>query len=97
MVDEELWALIEQALPPWPERSPGPRPVDDQPCLQGLLFVPFTGVTCPQLAPELRFGSGQTRWRRLCWWTKAGVFDQVHRILGAEPHAAWRSDWTRAR
>ncbi|MET9463188.1 IS5/IS1182 family transposase, partial [Streptomyces canus] len=34
MVDDELWALIEPLLPPWPERSPGPRPVADRLCLQ---------------------------------------------------------------
>ncbi|MCX5424147.1 transposase [Streptomyces sp. NBC_00078] len=96
MVDDELWALIEPVLPPWPERSPGPRPVDDRLCLQGILFVLFTGITWQQLPPELGFGSGQTCWRRLCRWTEAGVFDQVHRILLAELHAARRIDWTRA-
>ncbi len=29
-VDDELWALIEPLLPPWPERSPGPRPVSSR-------------------------------------------------------------------
>ncbi|MCX4884029.1 transposase [Streptomyces sp. NBC_00847] len=96
MVDDELWALIEPVLPPWPERSPGPRPVDDRLCLQGILFVLFTGITWQQLPAELGFGSGQTCWRRLCRWTEAGVFDQVHRILLAELHAARRIDWTRA-
>ncbi|WP_405018052.1 IS5 family transposase [Kitasatospora sp. NBC_00070] len=96
MVDDELWALIGPVLPPWPERSPGPRPVDDRLCLQGILFVLFTGITWQQLPPELGFGSGQTCWRRLCRWTEAGVFDQVHRILLAELNAAGRIDWTRA-
>jgi hypothetical protein len=26
-VDDDLWTLIKPLLPPWPERSPGPRPV----------------------------------------------------------------------
>lgn len=30
IVDDDLWALIEPLLPPWPERSPGPRPVLDR-------------------------------------------------------------------
>ncbi|WP_443044548.1 transposase [Streptomyces sp. NBC_00343] len=38
-VDDDLWALIEPLLPPWPERSPGPRPVADRLCLQGVLYV----------------------------------------------------------
>ncbi|MFC9616986.1 hypothetical protein [Streptomyces sp. NPDC056938] len=28
-MDDDLWALIEPLLPPWPERSPGPKPVGD--------------------------------------------------------------------
>jgi hypothetical protein len=39
VVDDELWALIEPVLPPWPQQSPGPRPVEDRLCLQGILFV----------------------------------------------------------
>lgn len=33
IVDDDLWALIEPLLPPWSERSPGPRPVADRLCL----------------------------------------------------------------
>ncbi|MFD9444068.1 transposase [Streptomyces sp. NPDC060001] len=39
IVDDDLWARIEPLLPPWPERSPGPRPVADRLCLQGILYV----------------------------------------------------------
>ncbi|WP_432754014.1 transposase [Streptomyces sp. JL2001] len=38
-MDDDLWALIEPLLPAWPERSPGPRPVADRLCLQGILYV----------------------------------------------------------
>ena len=96
MVDDDLWALIAPLLPPWPERAPGPRPVDDRACLQGILFVLYTGITWHQLPPELGFGSGQICWRRLHRWSEAGVFDQLHRILLAELNAAGRIDWTRA-
>ncbi|MFJ8465014.1 transposase [Streptomyces swartbergensis] len=37
--DDELWALIEPLLPPWPQKAPGPKPVDDRLCLQGILYV----------------------------------------------------------
>ena len=63
VVDDALWAVIEPLLPKWPERSPGPRPVDDRRCLQGILFVLYTGITWQQLPLELGFGSGQTCWR----------------------------------
>ncbi|MEU8446015.1 transposase [Streptomyces microflavus] len=50
-----------------------------------------------QLLPlELGFGSGQTCWRRLERWQKAGVFDQLHQILLAELNAAGELDWSRA-
>ncbi|EFL00664.1 conserved hypothetical protein, partial [Streptomyces sp. SPB78] len=65
IVDDELWALVEPLLPPWPERSPGPRPVSDRLCLQGILFVLYNDIAWQLLPLELGFGSGQTCWRRL--------------------------------
>ncbi|MFD8941328.1 IS5 family transposase [Streptomyces californicus] len=96
MVDDDLWALIEPLLPPWPERSPGPRPVSDRLCLQGILFVLHNDVAWQLLPLELGFGSGQTCWRRLDRWQKAGVFDQLHQLLLAELNAAGELDWSRA-
>ncbi|MFF0262515.1 IS5 family transposase [Streptomyces microflavus] len=96
MVDDELWALIEPLLPPWPERSPGPRPVPDRLCLQGILFVLYNDIAWQLLPLELRLGSGQTCWRRLDRWQKAGVFDRLHRVLLAELNAAGELDWSRA-
>lgn len=95
-IDDELWELIEPILPPWPEKAPGPRPVPDRLCLQGILFVLYTGVGWEDLPQELGFGSGMTCWRRLERWTRARVFDQVHQILLARLNAANRIDWTRA-
>ncbi|GGV38132.1 hypothetical protein GCM10010495_64270 [Kitasatospora herbaricolor] len=88
--------MIEPVLPAWPERSPGPKPVSDRLCLQGILFVLHTGIPWQQLPLELGFGSGQTCWRRLERWQEAGVFDLLHRILLAELNAAGELDWSRA-
>ncbi|WP_247597536.1 IS5 family transposase [Streptomyces sp. RKND-216] len=96
IVDDELWSLIEPLLPPWPERSPGPRPVDDRLCLQGILYVLFNNISWQHLPLELGFGSGQTCWRRLDRWQEAGVFEELHRILLSELNAADELDWTRA-
>ncbi|MEU2800695.1 IS5 family transposase [Streptomyces sp. NPDC007117] len=96
IVDDDLWALIEPLLPPWPERSPGTRPVPDRLCLQGILFVLYNDIAWQLLPRELGFGSGQTCWRRLGRWQKAGVFDQLHRVLLAELNAAGELDWSRA-
>ncbi|MEV5426879.1 IS5 family transposase [Streptomyces althioticus] len=88
--------MIEPVLPPWPKQSPGPKPVPDRLCLQGLLFVLYTGIAWQQLPMELGFGSGQTCWRRLERWQAAGVFDELHRILLSELNAAGELDWSRA-
>lgn len=52
-MDDDLWALIEPLLPPCPERSPGPRPVDDRLCLQGLLYVLYDDIAWQLLPLEL--------------------------------------------
>ncbi|MFD9356053.1 IS5 family transposase [Streptomyces sp. NPDC060031] len=88
--------MIEPLLPPWPERSPGPRPVPDRVCLQGILYVLRNDIAWQLLPLELGFGSGQTCWRGLERWQKAGVFDQLHRILLAELNAAGELDRSRA-
>ncbi|AWL43009.1 hypothetical protein B9S64_26865 [Streptomyces sp. SM18] len=49
------------------------------------------------MSPELRFGSGQTCWRRLDRWQQAGLFKQLHRILLAKLNAAGALDWSRVR
>jgi hypothetical protein len=36
IVDDDLWAVIEPLPPSWPEWSPGPKPVPDRLCLQGI-------------------------------------------------------------
>ena len=96
IVDDGLWELIAPLLPPRPARAPGPRPVDDRRCLQGILFVLYTGIGWEDLPQELGFGSGMTCWRRLRRWTDAEVFDQLHRILLVGLPAAGAIDWSRA-
>jgi hypothetical protein len=73
-VDDDVWALIEPLRPPWPTRSPGPRPVGDRLCLQDVLYVLHQDVAWQLLPLELGFGSGQTCWRRLDRWQRAGAF-----------------------
>ncbi|MEV0092663.1 transposase [Streptomyces sp. NPDC050738] len=94
-MDDELWALTAPLLPPWPARSPGPRPVSDRRCPQGVLFVLYNDIAWQLLPLELGFGSGQTCWRRLDRWQKAGAFDQLHRVLLTELNAAGKLDWSR--
>ncbi|MFJ1606165.1 transposase [Streptomyces sp. NPDC088253] len=60
IVDDDLWARIEPLLPPWPERSPAPKPAPDRLCLQDILYVPHQDMTWQLLPLEPGFGSGQT-------------------------------------
>ena len=96
IVDNGLWGLVAPLLPPWPAWAPGPRPVDDRRCLQGILFVLHTGIGWEDLPQELGFGAGMTCWRRLRRWNDAGVFDRLHRLLLAELNAAGALDRSRA-
>ncbi|MFF5964442.1 transposase [Streptomyces collinus] len=62
-------------------KAPGPRPVPDRQCLQGILYVLHTGIGWEDLPQELGFRSGMTCWRRIKRWINAGVFDDLYRIL----------------
>ena len=68
----------------------------DRLCLQGILYVLFNDIAWQLLPLELGFGSGQTCWRRLERWQRAGVFDSLHRILLGHLNAAGALDWSRA-
>ncbi|MET9236853.1 transposase [Streptomyces cellulosae] len=57
IVEDERRALIEPLLPPWPQKAPGPKPVDDRLCLQGILYVLYNDVSWQLLPLELGFGS----------------------------------------
>lgn len=83
-MDDDLWALIEPLLPSWLEKAPGPKPVNDRLCLQGILYLLYNDISWQLLPLERGFGSGQTCWRRLGRWHKAGVFEKLHHILLAE-------------
>ncbi|WP_435877322.1 IS5 family transposase [Streptomyces albogriseolus] len=95
-MDDDLWTLSEPLLPSWPEKAPGPKPVDDRLCLQGILYVLYSDICWELLLLELGFGSGQTCWRRLGRWHKARVFERLHHILLTRLHAANALNWTRA-
>ncbi|MFD6327834.1 transposase [Streptomyces sp. NPDC058442] len=58
IVDDDLWALIEPLLPPWPERSPGPQSVADRLCLQGVLYVLHNDMAWQH--PPLKPGFGSS-------------------------------------
>ena len=67
-IDLELWVRVEALLPSHRPRKRGPVSLDDQQCLQGILFILYTGIAWRHLPPELGFGSGVTCWRRFRRW-----------------------------
>ena len=98
VVEDELWDLIEPLIPVPPRRfrSPGRKRLPDRQCLQGILFVLYTGIGWEDLPQELGFGSGMTCWRRLRDWNDAGVWQRLHELMLADLREANRLDWSRA-
>ena len=68
----------------------GPRPVPDQLCLQGILFVLHAGIGWEDLPQELGFGSRDDLLTQVATLERGGVFDQAHRILLAKLNAVNR-------
>lgn len=93
-IDEALWARTEALLPVHRPGKRGPVLLDDRSCLQGILFVLYTGINWKHLPPELGSGSGITCWRRFRRWCEAGVWDRLHRLLLSELHTLSEIDWS---
>jgi transposase len=98
LVEDELWDLVEPLIPVPPRRvrNPGRKRLPDRLCLQGILFVLYTGIGWEHLPQELGFGSGMTCWRRLRDWNDAGVWQRLHEVMLADLREANRIDWSRA-
>ena len=97
-VSDGLWELVEPLLPVRERRFryPGRKRLGDREALQGILFVLYTGIAWRHLPLELGFGSGATCYRRLDEWQKAGVWDQLHRLLLGRLQQAGELEWDRA-
>ena len=96
-VSDGLWERLVPLLPPVRRRFryPGRKRLDDRSALQVILFVLHTGIAWRHLPLELGFGSGSTCYRRMVEWQRAGVFEQLHRLLLAELEQAGRIEWSR--
>ena len=84
-VSDGLWERAQPLLPVAKRRFryPGRRRIDDRRCLEGILFVLFSGLPWAAVPRELGV-SGVTCWRRLNEWQRAGVWAQLLRSLVAE-------------
>ena len=97
LVPDALWERVAPLLSvPKKKKKPGRPPVDDRAALEAIVFVLRTGIPWEML-PAKQFGlSGMTAWRRLEQWTRAGVFEQLQRVLLNELGQRGRVDFSRA-
>ena len=74
-VSDGLWERVQPLLPSRERRFryPGRLPLDDRRCLEGILFVLFSGLPWRAVPKELG-ASGVTCWRRLRAWQEVGVW-----------------------
>jgi len=97
LVPDDLWELIEPALPPRKPRRfrfPGRKPVDDRVALTGILFVLKTGIPWEDFPVEMGC-CGMTLWNRLDAWRRAGVWQRLHELLLAKLRGAELIDFSR--
>jgi transposase len=64
--------------------------------LNGILYVPRSGIPWRMLPPELGYGSGVTCWRRLREWQQRSVWKRLYQAMLERLAAADRIDWARA-
>jgi transposase len=97
-VSDRLWAEVEPLIPRVERRFryPGRRRVSDRACLEGILYVLRQGIPWRALPRLEGLPSGQTCWRRLDEWERAGVWPRLmlrlQRLLGEADGV----DWSRA-
>ena len=54
-MDDRWWSFVEPLLPPHRPGTRGPVSIDASRCLQGILFVLFTGIGWEGLPQEMGF------------------------------------------
>lgn len=93
-----MWGRLAGLLddPPRNARYPGRPRYAPRQCLEGILYVLFTGTPWLELPyRELGLPSGETCRRRLEEWTRRGLLPRVIELLQQELAAAGRVDWSR--
>jgi transposase len=97
-VSDRLWAEVEPLIPEVERRFryPGRKRVSDRACLEGILYVLRFGVPWRSLPRLEGLPSGQTCWRRLDEWERAGVWPRLMVRLQQLLVEADGLDWSRA-
>jgi transposase len=95
-VSDGLWARAKPVLPVVERRFryPGRKRIDDRRCLEGILFVLYSGLPWDAVPRELGV-SGVTCWRRFEQWRAAGVWQALLALLVGELELAGAIDEVR--
>lgn len=96
-ISDGVWRRLEPLLqdPPRRTRNPGRKRLPARACLEGILFLLYTGMRYDELPRGLGFPSGETCRRRLHEWIERGVWAQALTLLVAELDGARKLDWSR--
>jgi transposase len=81
--------------PPRRVRNAGRKRYPARACLEGVLYLLYTGMRYVDLPRELGFPSGETCRRRLHEWIESGVWAQALTLLVSELDQKGRLDWSR--
>jgi transposase len=93
-----LWERLEPLLadPPRRFRHPGRARYSPRLCLEGILYVLYTGTPWLEVPyRELGLPSGETCRRRLEEWTRRGLLPAAIAVLQEQLAEAGRLDWSR--
>ena len=91
-----MWERVAPLLPVVERRfrHPGRRRIDDRRCLEGILFILFSGLPWAAVPGELAV-SGVTCWRRFRDWQQLGVWQRLLVVLVDELEARGQRDRAR--
>jgi transposase len=89
---KQQWEAIRVHLPQLKVSRWGGRPrVEDRRCLEGILWILWTGAPWSEL--PRRYGSPSTCWRRLKQWEESGVLLKLWRAFLAQLHDQQKLRW----
>ena len=96
-VDDRVWQQLAPLLsdPPRRVRNTGRKRYPPRVCLEGVLYLLYTGMRYVDLPRELGFPSGETCRRRLQEWIERGVWPQAMALLVSELDGKGKLDWSR--
>ena len=96
-VSDQLWSHLAPLLADPPRRAcnAGRKRLSTRACLEGILYLLYTGCRYLDVPRELGFPSGETCRRRLHEWIDKGVWEQAMEQLVSELNGAGKLDWGR--